>query len=197
MTTRDPRRLAPAAGMLPRVHAPSPRIRRRQTVHRNPFQTVEAVEAEFEGFAKQYYVVDFGPRVGIVAWREGRVLLTAQYRFLIDRVAWEIPGGQIEAEESPEVAVQRECLEETGVFCAEPRFLVKYRPGLDNVENLTHVFYSDRVEERRPFVPDPAEVVALAWVPLEDCVTLVLEGVIADCLTVAAVLAFRALQERR
>src|SRR5207237_1021799 len=81
---------------LPEVATPSPRIATRSLVHRNPFATVSAVHADFGSFAKDYYVVDFGPRAGIVAVNEGRVLLTAQYRFLLDRVAWEIPGGRVD-----------------------------------------------------------------------------------------------------
>jgi ADP-ribose pyrophosphatase len=183
--------------LLPDISVPRPRIRRRETVHRNPFHTVEAVHAEFQGFAKDYYVVDFGPRVGIVAARERTVLLTAQYRFLIDRVAWEIPGGQIDPGESREAAAQRECLEETGYFCAHPEVLITYRPGLDNVENLTTIFYSERVEEHRRFKPDPSEVIALTWVELEDCVSLVLDGQIVDALTITALLAYRCLLMRR
>jgi len=74
---------------------------------------------------------------------------------------------------------------------------VSYRPGLDNVENLTSVFYSERVQVRRPFQPDPAEVLSLAWVPLEDCVSLILEQRIVDALTISAVLAYGCIVARR
>lgn len=179
---------------LPRVDPALPRrIGPRETLHRNPFSTLYAVRAEFESFAKDYYVTDFGPRAGMMAVRDGKVLLTAQYRFLVNRVAWEIPGGRIDPGESALEAAQRECLEETGVFCAEPRPLVTYRPGLDNVENLTTVFYSEQIQERRPFVPDPAEVLAIAWLPLDDCLAMVWNGQIADGLTVSAVLGYRCL----
>jgi len=182
---------------LPDVAIPSPRFTERETVHENPFGTVYVVSADFGRFAKDYYVVDFGPRAGIVAVHAGELLLTAQYRFLLDRIAWEIPGGRIDSGESPQEAAQRECLEETGFFCHDPRLLVTYRPGLDNVENLTTVFYSERVEARQPFHPDPAEVLALVWVPVEDCVSLIFEARIVDALTVSAVLAYRCLTARR
>src|SRR5439155_1205613 len=113
-----------APGPLPEVATPSPRIATRSLVHRNPFATVSAVHADFGSFAKDYYVVDFGPRAGIVAVNEGRVLLTAQYRFLLDRVAWEIPGGRVDDGESPEQTAQRECLEETGFSCDDLHPLV-------------------------------------------------------------------------
>ena len=123
----------------------------------------------------------------------GKVLLTAQYRLLIDDIAWEIPGGRVDDGEIPINAAQRECLEETGFFCADLNPLISFRPGLDNVENLNSVFYSESIEERRPFTADPAEVLAIAWVPIAECVTLVLEQKILDCLTVSAVLAYRCL----
>jgi 8-oxo-dGTP pyrophosphatase MutT (NUDIX family) len=186
-----------ASSVLPSVKPPSPRFSVPEVIHRNPLETVSRVHAEFDGFTKDYYVAEFDPRAGIVAVSEGKILLTAQYRFLIKGIAWEIPGGRVDDGETPAEAVQRECLEETGVFCADLKPLVSYRPGLDNVENLTTIFYSENVEERHPFTPDPGEVLAVAWLPLDDCVSLVLEHHITDCLTVSAVLAYRCLVARR
>lgn len=183
--------------VLPLVKSPQPRCSEPTLIHRNPREEISLVLAEFNGFSKDYYVVEFGPRAGIVAVSEGKVLLTAQYRLLIDDIAWEIPGGRVDDGEIPINAAQRECLEETGFFCADLNPLISFRPGLDNVENLNSVFYSESIEERRPFTPDPAEVLAIAWVPIGDCVDLVLKGNILDCLTVAALLAYSCLLQRR
>ena len=185
------------SSLLPAVKSPQPRCSAPTLLHRNPLESVLHVRAEFGDFAKDYYVVEFGPRAGIVAVSEGKVLLTAQYRFLINGIAWEIPGGRVDEGEMPIEAAQRECLEETGFFCTDLRPLVSFRPGLDNVENMTSVFYSECIEERRSFAPDPAEALAIAWVPLEECVTLVLEQKIIDCLTVSAVLAYHCHLARR
>jgi ADP-ribose pyrophosphatase len=193
MTTRHRR----APSVLPEVPVRSPNVTSRRTMLETRFVSVESVHAEFGEFAKQYDVVDFGPRAGVVAVRGGRVLLTAQYRFLLDGVSWEIPGGRVDPGESAEQAARRECLEETGVLCADLRPLVTYRPGLDNVENLTSVFSSEHVEIRHPFTPQPSEVLALAWVPLDRCVSEILNHQIVDALTVCAVLAYRALTHRR
>jgi len=182
---------------LPVVQTPSRRIGPRQPVYRHAFGTVYEARADFGTFTKSYYVIDFGPRAGVVAVRGGDVLLTAQYRFLVDRVVWEIPGGRVEAGETAAEAARRECLEETGVLCADLRPLVQYRPGLDNVDNLTSAFCTERVEVRHAFTPDPAEVLALAWVPLESCVSLILSGEIADSLTVSAILAYQCVRMGR
>jgi hypothetical protein len=62
MRGRSRPRRAPSP--LPDVATPSPRIAARSLVHQNPFATVSAVHADFGSFAKDYYVVDFGPRSG-------------------------------------------------------------------------------------------------------------------------------------
>src|SRR5712691_7998034 len=107
------------------------------TAHRNPFMEIRHTKADFGTFSKDYYVVHFGPRVGVVALHEGKVLLVRQYRFLVNDLSWEIPGGKVELDESPDVAGARECLEETGVLCRDLKRLVAYYPGLDNVESRT------------------------------------------------------------
>jgi ADP-ribose pyrophosphatase len=42
------------------------------------------------------------------------IVLVRQYRYSIDRWIWEIPAGNTEPEEHPEVAARRECEEEIG-----------------------------------------------------------------------------------
>ena len=159
--------------------------------YRNRFMEVHHSKADFGTFQKDYFVVDLGPRAGIVAMRDGCVLLTRQYRFLIDDYTWEIPGGRVDAGESPETAAVRECIEETGVRCEGLVPLVTYYPGLDNFNNRTTLFRSAQVEVVAPFVPNEAEVVEIRWIPLEECLGMVFSGAILDALTVAGLLAVK------
>src|SRR6185436_665700 len=138
-----------------------------QVTHRNLFLEIRHTHADFGGFSKDYYVVTFGPRVGVVAVRNGSVLLVRRYRFLVNDLSWEIPGGKVEPGEGPEAAGARECREETGVLCHDLKPLVVYYPGLDNVDNRTTLLYSERVEEPAAFVADAKEVEEIAWIPLE------------------------------
>ena len=158
--------------------------------YQNPFMEIRHTRAEFGAFRKDYYVVHFGPRIGVVAIDRAEILLVRQYRFLIDDLSWEIPGGKIESGETPEVAGVRECLEETGVKCRNLRRLVAYYPGLDNVENRTTLLYTEDVEKPEIFRANAAEVEEVAWIPVERCVQMVFSGQILDALTVVGVLSY-------
>jgi len=74
-----------------------------------------------------------------VVLKDDKGLLVRQYRLLIDGLSWEIPGGGVEANENPEDAALRECLEETGISCRNLHTLVSFHVGLDNVHNPTSV----------------------------------------------------------
>lgn len=165
----------------------NPKKRQKTLVHSNPFSRVYHVEADFGGFAKHYFVTHFGPRVGMVAIRENKILLVRQYRLLPDRLTYEIPGGTVEDHESPEVAITRECLEETGIACQSLQVLLEYYPGLDNVDNRTTIFYSEDAHEVGTFRPDQHEVLEIVWMPIEECFEKIYSGAILDALTIIGI----------
>lgn len=165
--------------------------------YRNPFMEVSHTRVDFGAFAKDYFVIELGPRAGVVAVRGKDILLTRQYRFLIDAMSWEVPGGKIDPGESPIDAAIRECREETGVTCRKLKPLVVYYPGLDNFDNRTTLLYSADVEVTSAFVADAREVTEIAWVPLDDCIEMVRKGEILDALTVTGLLAYQCLAASR
>ncbi len=158
--------------------------------HSNPFMEIRHTHADFGPFSKDYYVVHFGPRVGVVALNDNKLLLARQYRFLVDGMSWEIPGGKIELDETPEDAGARECLEETGVICRKLQKLVAYYPGLDNVENRTTLLYTEHVEVPAQHVSNAAEVEEVSWIDLDECLEMVYSGKILDALTVVGILSY-------
>lgn len=58
-----------------------------------------------------------------VVFQDGRVLLTRRRDDQHLRGLWEFPGGKVEAGESPEAAVVRECREEVGIDIRVERIL--------------------------------------------------------------------------
>lgn len=166
-------------------------------IHSNPFSKVFHTESDFGTFKKNYYVTYFGPRSGIVAVRGTHVLLVRQYRFLPDRLTLEIPGGTVEAHETPDQAILRECIEEAGVACRELHPLLEYYPGLDNVDNRTTVFFSENVEEVGTFRSDHAEVTEVVWVPIAECLEKIYKREITDALTIVGILAYEHLRANK
>jgi ADP-ribose pyrophosphatase len=170
-------------------HSPT-RVSARTTHFHCPFMEVYHQEAHFGDFSKDYFVVDFKRRGGVVAVRDGKMLLVRQYRFLVNATTLELPGGTIDDHEQAEAGLARECLEETGYEIAGLAPVLTYYPGLDNVDNRTLIYWTRDVRERHPFVANPAEIVALEWVPVDTCVDMVFDGRILDAMTVAGILGY-------
>jgi len=171
----------------------------RQTlVYKDPYQQIYEVDAKINGSERKYFVTDTGSRAGIVVVRNGAVLLVKQHRLLVEGLSLEIPGGQVEQGETPEVAAVRECLEETGVHCLNLSPLVFYHLGLDMVYNPTHIFYSEEiVEASEPDNVDTHEISGTEWVPIDTCINLIFKGQILDSFSVLALLAYQAMLIRR
>ena len=117
---------------------------------------VFAVEVERRkypnGKEHEIQVVRHSPSVVIIPMRDdGQVILIRQYRASIDRELWEVPAGRVDAGETPEDAVKRECEEEIGLV---PRQLQRIRglypaPGFCDEELI---FF--RVSDLAPPPPD-------------------------------------------
>lgn len=157
---------------------------------RCPYFSVTQANAHVGSIPKDYFIVHFGPRAGVVAVSGSEMLLVRQYRFLTDAMSWEIPGGKVDVGESASYAAWRECLEETGYDCSGLYPLVSYFPGLDNVDNPTTVFLSESVRKVSEFKPNETEVADIRWVTLTRCLDMVFSGEILDAMTVAAILAY-------
>lgn len=172
----------------PRPH--SPLIGSRKVLYQDKYQQIYGVTADFGSFTKEYFVREGGSKAGILAVRADSVLLVKQYRLLINGLSLEIPAGRIDDGELPEDAAVRECLEETGVRCLNPRPLIFYHMGLDTTYSPSHIFYSDQIAEvHEPQNIHQEETSGFEWVPLSRCIKMIFDGEILDSFTIIALLA--------
>lgn len=161
-------------------------IEPQDVVYRDRVRSIQRVLARFDGFTKEFFVSDHGERAALVVVHQGNVLLTRQYRLIINRLSYEIPGGRIEPGEAPDQAAARECLEETGFRCSDLHSLIDYHAGLDIWRNFTRVFYACDCQE-----VSAERASHRVWVPLVQCIEMVFAQQIVDSMSIIALLAYQ------
>ena len=155
-------------------------------VYRDPYTIISRQVVHFEGFHKKYYMWDRGIRVGLIPFLQGRVLMTRQYRFLVNRITLEIPGGKAEKGEKLKQAAIRECKEETGFECRKVKKLIDYQPGLDTYFNPTSIFISSELKHPKENIEKNC-----AWIGLSEALRGIFNGVINDSFSVIGLLALQ------
>jgi 8-oxo-dGTP pyrophosphatase MutT (NUDIX family) len=115
------------------------------------------------------------------------VLLLWRHRMTTDTWGWEIPAGRIDAGESPDVAAEREVLEETGWRPGKLHHLVTYHPTNGTSDATFHLFAADGATHvGDPSDPDESERVE--WMPWDEVREEMRAGRVQDGLSLTALL---------
>ncbi len=138
------------------------------------------------------YVVAHTPDwVNVVALVPGdRLVLVRQFRFGSNELSLEIPGGVIEAGESPLAAGMRELSEETGYGGGAARLLGSVHPNPAIMDNSCHFVLVDGAVPTGPMKWDPDEEIEVSTAPVADVLAWARSGRITHSLTVAALMLF-------
>ncbi len=136
---------------------------------------------------REFFVVDAPDWINVIPVTDaGEVVLVRQFRFGIDSVTLEIPGGMCDRGETPEESARRELLEETGYAAREivPLGWVHPNPAIQN--NRCHTFLAKGVQRVADPHGDPDESFEVVLEPLSRIPELIRSGKITHALVVAA-----------
>uniref|UniRef100_UPI003F490BEF NUDIX hydrolase n=1 Tax=Amycolatopsis sp. CA-096443 TaxID=3239919 RepID=UPI003F490BEF len=174
MNARTPRPRAAATG----GRSGDPwRIANVRGVLESPWLRVELADVtKPSGAVEEHYLVRL-PEAVMVVVLDGpgeHVLLAWRHRCVPDLWSYEIPGGLVEAGETPEDAARREVAEETGCAVRELQHLVTFEPAVGSVASRHDVYLARGVDR----VGDPTErdEGIFGWVPLARVRRLIAEG---------------------
>ncbi len=158
-------------------------------IYRNPWISLREDLVELpDGRTTIYGVVTCSECVGILPLLDANtVLMIKQYRYVAQRVTWEMPTGGVHAGESRQEAAQRELGEEIGYRAGKLTWLSTFHTSKSVVDETAHLFLAEElVKVELP--PDETEFIEVRPFAFEEVLQMVLRSEITDSMTVIGVL---------
>ena len=137
-----------------------------------------------------YYVYEFPTWVTAVPVTEdGKIIMVRQYRHALGEVCIEIPGGCMDdTDDSPEVAIRRELLEETGYEFSRFEYLGKISANPSTNNNLMHMFLARGGKKISEQSLDPNEEIQVELMSVEEVSGLLKENKIMQAMHVSCLM---------
>ncbi len=134
-----------------------------------------------------FYILESNDWVNVIPLTEnGEVLLIRQFRFGIEEVTLEIPGGIVDPGYTPLEAGQKELLEETGYISKNWEYLGFVHPNPAFLTNRCHSFLARDVKKIAEISPEESEEFEVLQFPYEEITRLIRKGIISHSLVICA-----------
>ena len=160
------------------------------SIRHDQVQLPEGEPRSYHSVRMKYYGVCIVP-----VDQDGGVTLVGQYRYVLDRFSWEIPGGGARVGDDPLTVARSELREETG--CTAEHWLKVVEgavsPGIST--EATPAFVAWGLDRGAP-QPDASELLFRRQVPFADAVEMALKGEISNLPGIAALLGSEVRRQR-
>jgi ADP-ribose pyrophosphatase len=134
------------------------------TVFEGKLITVKKVDVRLpEGRTTTREIVHHAETIAVLPLLDdGRIVMVRQYRKAAEAILLEVPAGGIDGDESPEDAVRREMIEETGYRVGSMRHLATFYTSPGFTTELMHLYQASDLQSGDPTeATDQIEVVLL------------------------------------
>lgn len=140
---------------------------------------------KIEEYHKDYYTVNGNNFIVAIVIKDDHILVIKQYRIPLKSINTEFVAGNIEKDETPEQAVQKELLEEAGIKCFNMKLLGKFYPLCGFTSNQAYVYLIDCFEEQEQQLETLEDFSNLTkhWIPIKEFKNLIKNNVINDGVT--------------
>lgn len=124
-----------------------------------------------------YYVIEERDWVHVMAMDDAaQIVLVRQYRYAAQAFCTELPGGVVDAGETPLNAAQRELLEETGFEAGQWQAICSYYANPARQTNRVHVFLARQLSPPAAQTLDSSEEIAVSKVSVDEAMSLITQG---------------------
>lgn len=158
-----------------------------KVIYQNKWMTVFEDGVEFpNGNTGIYgYVQRTNGAGALVLNPKNKVLLIKQYRYPIQDWEWNLPGGGVDPNEDPKIAVEREIEEETGLKIGSIEKIGQFYPLSSCSTEFVSLFVA-RVADEKLVVKERLEdesITEMKFISIGEAIRMVDAGEITDALT--------------
>ncbi|MFN4082996.1 MAG: NUDIX domain-containing protein [Bacteroidia bacterium] len=166
------------------------KILSKQTAYNNNW--IEVVHHEVlnpSGNKGIYGVVKFkNLAIGIIPLDENNnTWIVGQYRFPLNLYSWEIPEGGGKLDTDPLESAKRELIEECGIEAKEWIHILTMHLSNSVSDEVSHVYVARNLNIVNA-QPEETEQLVIKKIPFSELFNMVLNGIVTDAISVAAVL---------
>jgi 8-oxo-dGTP pyrophosphatase MutT (NUDIX family) len=147
---------------------------------------------EERGKTGDFFVLDCADWVHVIALTpENELIMVQQYRFGTENLSWEVPGGLMEANESPIDAAMRELREETGFEGSDAEVVASIAPNPAIQSNVCNFVLIRNAKQKAALDWDEHEEILCRAVPIDEVEQWALNGKIFHSLSITSLFFLR------